>query len=251
MALDDLGSGAFHPTTWPQLATCLRRLGGELCILMDNHDNLAAWVERRLGAVPDPVELALSPTDTRTYDRKDHDRLQHRVAELEGPSLPAQQTPQRQHRLAPGSRELRPGGAVEQRPRPQRSTPRGRGRADWRRAGRSQFWCAAGDALGAAAGRSTAGRLQPRDTYEGPRLQPRSHPARQPRRQGPRRGGPRAGLWPSAHPGVISWRRAAPVASAAGASSSGPEVALQAVENGRGFPGREVLTAGDGTADDG
>ena len=93
-ALDDLGSGAFHPTTWPQLALCLRRIAGELCILMDSHDNLEAWVEKQLGAVPmdgdrgySDKELrtgALSPTHARTYDPEAQDRLLHRVAELEG-----------------------------------------------------------------------------------------------------------------------------------------------------------------------
>ena len=66
----------------------------ELCILMDSHDNLEAWVEKQLGAVPmdgdrgySDKELrtgALSPTHARTYDPEAQDRLLHRVAELEG-----------------------------------------------------------------------------------------------------------------------------------------------------------------------
>ena len=219
MALDDLGSGAFHPTTWPQLATCLRRLGGELCILMDNHDNLAAWVERRLGAVPDPVELALSPTDTRTYDRKDHDRLQHRVAELEGQvfQLSKRLNDSIDWRPDPGNfaqAALWNSGRVPNGLRPEDEAEPTGGVLDDLSSGalRVTRWAQLLDALQLVACNLVI-LMRDHDCNPGP-----IPPANQDDRDRVR-GGPRARLWPSAHPGVISWRRAAPVASAAGASS--------------------------------
>jgi hypothetical protein len=47
-ALHDLGSGALHPTTWPQLLTCLRLLSGDVRVLINDMEEMDGRTETLL-----------------------------------------------------------------------------------------------------------------------------------------------------------------------------------------------------------